>query len=404
MPVKQEMGVLHMTESTITRVKKIQLFLFAVAVIMLFFSGCGGQEPDRGIELEGMAVSLSGGVDINTMGTEEWKGAQNLEGTEGANGVGNLNGAGNADTTGNPEGTGNVTEPKTALNPNEATVIYQGMDYMSSCRTIGGDSIYSTGYQGKFDGSNPADGPYFAGRIGIEEDEIQQFSLEIPEGMFVYRGCTDSQGRWHLLLSQKTGNAAEPDKKTEIWIVNREGELEQSFDITECVKEGGRLPAWLAVDNGGIYYFASEESIRVIDAVNQSVQTLQFSGSICGIGIGRSGALYGVFKVEGEGNEFLGIVQTASGSIEKCAELPENNMRPTFSVLQAGVSTELLLANMGDGIWNYDGTELKQALTLENIVANGQDILAMGFLWDGRVCIMSYENGKDVFHYLPVES
>lgn len=382
MPEIQKTGVVHMAELTLTRIKRIQLILIAVVIVMLFFGGCGGRESSDSVRLEDMAVSLSGGVDINTIGTGEWTGSQNLIETE------------------SPDGAGNEAEPKMKLNPNEAKVIYQGTTFMSSCRTIGGDSIYSTGFLGEFDGSNPAQGPYFAGRIGIEEDEIQQFSLEIPEGMFVYRGCTDSHGRWHLLLSQKTGNAVTEDKKTEIWIINRDGELEQSFDITECVGESW-FCIWMAVDNEGIYYFALNSGIRVIDAVNQSVETLHFSGMIAGIGIGRSGALYGVFNVEG--NDILGIVDTESGSIEKCADFPENSVRPTFSVLQAGVNTELLLANMGDGIWSFDGTELKQELTLENIVSNGQDIIAMGFLWDGRVCIMSYEGGKYVFYYAPIE-
>lgn len=139
----------------------------------------------------------------------------------------------------------------------------------------------------------------------------------------------------------------------------------------------------------------------VIDLGRQSVGSLNFSGEIIGIGMGRSGALYGVFNVSGD--DILGVIDIEKGSIEKCANLPENTMRPTFSVLQAGVNTELLLANKGEGVWSYDGTKLRQVLTIENIVGNGQDILAMGFLWDGRVCVMSYEDENYVFRYIPVE-
>ena len=379
-----------MAELTLTRIKRIQRILFAVVIVILFFGGCGGQETGDGVRLEDIAVSLSGGVDINAMGTEEWKGSQDLEGSEG------VNGAENANDAGTPDGSGNVTEPKMALNSSEVTVTWQGMDYVSSCRTIGGDSIFCTGYQG----SIPEEGPYFAGRIGIEENEIQPFSLEIPEGMFVYRGCTDSQGRWHLLLSQKTGNAVEADKKTEIWIINREGKLEQSFDITECVGESW-FCIWMAVDNEGIYYLAGQSGIRVINVTDQSVATFNFSGEIIGIGTGRSGMLYGMFNVEG--NIFLGIIDTDSGSIEKCADLAENNLNSSFSILQGGANTELLLANKGNGVWSYDGTELKQELVFKDVMANGQDILDIGFLWDGRVCVMSYEGGKYVFRYIPIE-
>lgn len=385
-----------MTESTLTRVKGIQLLLFAVVIVMLFLGGCGGQEAAGGTRLEDMAVSLSGGVDISTMGTEAWQESQALSRAEDRNNTGSAAGTENQGTAGNPDGAANTEIPKMTFNPNEAMVTYQGMEYVSSCRAIGGDSIYSTG----FEGNNPEEGSYFAGRIGIEENAIRQFSLEIPKNMFVYRSCTDDQGRWHLLLSQRNGNVAEPDKKTEIWVVNKEGKLEQSFDITEYIGENWSCD-WMTVDNEGIYYFALPGGIRVVNVADRSVAAFTFGGEIIGIGMGRSGALYGMFNVEG--NNFLGRVDTGSGSVEKCADLAEP-LNSSFSILQGGVKTELFLANTGNGVWSYDGTELKQELVFSDILANGQDILAIGFLWDGRMCVMSHENGKDVFHYVPLEN
>lgn len=385
-----------MTESTLAKVKGIQLLLFAVVIAMLFLGGCGGQEAAGGARLEDMAVSLSGGVDISTMGTDAWQESQALSRAEDRNNTGSAAGTEKQGTAGNPDGAANAGVSGMALNSNEATVAYQGLDYVSSCRAIGGDSIYCTG----FEGNVPEEGPYFAGRIGMEEDTIQQFSLEIPKGMFVYRGCTDSRGRWHLLLSQRDSNAVEADQKTEIWIVNRDGELEQSFDITEYIGESWFCD-WMAVNQEGVYYFAQAGGIRVIDTANQTVATLNFGGEIMGIGIGRSGALYGMFNVEG--NNFLGRINTGSGSVEKCADLTET-LNSSFSILQGGVNTELFLANKGNGVWSYDGTELKQELVFSDLLANGQDILAIGFLWDGRMCVMSHENGKDVFHYVPLES
>lgn len=386
--------------------KKIQLLLFAVVVLLLFFGGCGRQEDGGSARLEDMAMSMSGGVDVNAMGTGEWMESQNLDGAGSLNGIegqgetGSLNGSVKPDGAQAPGGTENGTAPGMELNSDEATVIYQGTAFMSSCRTIGGDSIYSTGYLGEFDGSHPADGPYFAGRIGLGGDEIQQYEIEIPEDMFAHKSCVDSQGRWHLLLSQRVDGAL-TGKKTEIWVINREGELEQSIDITDVNAEL-RTPGWMTVDTQGNCYFAAGESILAIDIGNYSTQRFDFDAYIAGIGIGRSGALYGVFRDGNGGDDFLGIVDTVGGSIEKCAEFP-GNARPTFSALQAGVYTELLLANMGDGIWSYDGAELTQERTLEGIVANGQDILAMGFLWDGRACVMNRQNGKYVFHYVPIE-
>ncbi len=377
-----------MTEKTWDRIRKIQLFLFIVVTVMLLSGGCGTQgEGDAAASPDDMATAMSGGVNISALGTSEWTESQAADKTEGAD-----------------------TEevPGMDANPNTSEIIYQGTNFMSSYRCIGGDSIYSTGFLGEFDGNHPAEGPYFAGRIGIEENDIQQFALEIPEDMFAVRGCVDRQGRWHLLLAQKTENPGTDgkveipeDRKVEIWVIDRDGNLEQSMDVTESFGGGRPLPLWMEVDHETNYYFASGQTIMILNTSEQSVEVLNFGGSIAGIGIGRSGALYGVFDA-GEG-DFLGLVDTDSGSIEKCAAFPENDARPSFSALQGGVSVELLLANMEDGVWSYDGEGLKQTVTLDNMVVNGQDILAMGFLWDSRVCIMSREDGKYIFHYAPAE-
>ena len=375
-----------MAEMTWDRIRKIQILLFIVVIVMLLFGGCGGEETENGeARLEDMRIPISGGVNISALGTSEWKESQAVE-TEG------------------------MTEaaPEMEINPDTARVTCQGTAFMSSSRAIGGDSIYSTGFLGAYDGNYSADEAYFAGRIGIEEDEIQQCDLEIPGDLFAIRGCVDRQGKWHLLLVQKTegfgaGGTVEilEDGRMEIWVINRDGEQEQSIDVTESFRSGGSLPTWMDVDQQGNYYFAAGQSIMILNTGQQSVEMLNFGGDIDGMGIGRSGALYGVFDA-GEG-DFLGLVDIEGGSIRKCAAFPENDTRPSFSVLQEGVGTEILLANKGDGIWSYDGEELKQVRLLDDMAANGQDILAMGFLWDGRVCVMSYEGEEYVFHYAPVE-
>lgn len=391
--LKIKMGGLHMAESTLTKIKRIQVLLFILVFVMLFFAGCG--EPEAGsVKVEDMRVPMSGGVDVNAIGTGEWTGAQNSNeaGSPGEQSdPAGVQGAGGAADT---------LKPAMEINSNKTSVIYQGTPFMSSCRAIGGDSIYTTGFLGEFNGEPPAEGTYFAGRIGIEENAMQQFTWDIPEDMFAYRACIDTQGKCHLLLSQKTDDSV-ADRRTEIWVIGRDGELEQSIDITESVKDGFSIPYWMTVDSHGNYYFASGEKITVIDLGKQSVGTFHFGGEIIGMGMGRSGALYGVFIVDGDC--ILGTVTIENGSIEKCAVFPENSKRPTFSVIQEGVDTELLLANKGEGVWSYDGTDLKQVLSMEGINANGQDILAMGFLWDGRVCVMSYEEGNYVFRYVPVE-
>ena len=141
----------------------------------------------------------------------------------------------------------------------------------------------------------------------------------------------------------------------------------------------------------------------MIDVENQTAAPFRYEeGSIDGIGVGRSGTVYGVFDDQ-NGTTYLGSIDPRSGNVERCTDFPENSFRPSFSVLQGGVNTELLLANTGEGVWSYDGEELKLAVPLEELTRDGQDIMAMGFLWDGRVCCMVYENHEHVFRYVPVE-
>ena len=373
-----------MTNTALRTIQKIQALLFLIVILLLFLGGCGEKESDNSekADLENMAVSLSGGVDVRTFGTEEWTGARDIQESE--------------------DWKGSNME----INSDKSTVIYQGTPFVSSNRAIGGDSIYTTGFQGEFSGDQPVEGPYFVGRIGIEEDTIQEFDLEIPDDMFVYRSCTDEQGRWHLLLSQRIDNKVTYEK-SEVWIVSSQGELEKSIDVTESIREWNSMPFWMAVDHQGNYYFLSSfgigGSLLAVDIENQSAVPLSFGeGSIDGIGVGRSGTVYGVFTPT-RGKSYLGSIDPNNSSVEKCAYFPEDSTRPSFSVLQGGVNTELLLANTKDGVWSYDGKELKLVVPLEELAGNGQDIYAMGFLWDGRVCCMVNENHKHVFRYVPVE-
>lgn len=375
-----------MGKVTLARIKGIQVLLFMAVILMLFFGGCGTEASDDGslVRLEDMAASMSGGVDVNALGTEEWKGAETGNGSE-------------------ERSESDGTVPVMEQNPNACDVIYQGTPFISSCRAIGGDSIFSTGYLGEFDGNQPADGDYFAGRIGIEENTIQEFALEFPEDMLVFRSCTDEQGRWHLFLSQKVDNILTYER-SEIWIINREGQLEGAVDVTECIKKGNTLPVGMTVDQQGNYYLllSGGGNLLRVDGKDQTAEFFPFEDEYMdGLGVGRSGAVYGVFTQGGK--SYLGIIDTESGSVEKCADFPENSVRPGFDALQPGASTELLLANRGEGVWSYDGTALELAVPLKDITANGQDISAMGFLWDGRVCVMSYENEQYVFHYVPAE-
>lgn len=369
-------GVIFMEQITIRRFKRTQIILLMAAAILLFFGGCGRQGEESG-EVKGLEPEPIAGSDD---GRQESAGGE----SQAADGEREI-----------------LTLP---ISREEAVVEYGGEVFMSSCRVIGGESIYLTGYQGEFTGDSPADSDYFMGRIGIGENQVREFSLEIPDDMFALRGCVDAVGRCHMLFVQKLDNAVTYEKM-EIWVVNVQGEAEQTIDLATFPESDSLKQPWywMAVDAQGMYYLGNNSGILVLDGETKSVWQYKPEGeSLDGMGIGRSGALYGVFTAQ-DGGQYLGEIQLSEGTVTRCADFPTNGIRPGFSVLQPGVNTELLLANKGEGVWTYDGGTLELAVPIQDIIGNGQDILTMGFPADGRCCVMSYENKNYRFYYVPVE-
>lgn len=368
-----------MEKSIIQRFQCTQIILLLAAVILLFFGGCGkqGEGPAEGKEpvTESIIADIENDEDRKENAEEE------------------------AVTAG--------IEQEILILPisqERMTVEYAGDTFLSSCRVIGGDSIYLTGYQGEFTGDSSTSEDYFIGRIGIGQNQVQKFSQEIPEDMFALRGCVDGTGRCHILFVQKKDNGVTYEK-TEIWTMNTQGEVEQTLDLTTFPEyDSLKQPwYWMAADGQGTYYLGNNGGIWMLDGKTKGVWQYQPEGeSVEGVGIGKSGTVYGVFANQ-SGERYLGEIRFAEETVTHCGDFPVNSMQPSFSVLQPGVNTELLLANKGDGVWSYGGGNLELTVPLEDIIGNGQDIDAMGFLADGRCCVMSYENKNYRFYYVPVE-
>lgn len=362
-----------MEKSMIQRLKRTQLLLLLAAAVLLFFGGCGGAEPEvRGLEPESIRAGL-----------EEGGGETALEGTS--------------------EGESGGEVLSLPVSAEKSTVDYQGESFLCSFRVIGGDGIWLTGYEGELSGDALSQGKLFCGRIAIGENQMQKFSLDMPENAFALRGCVDSSGRCHILFTEKTDNIVTYER-LEIWVLNARGEREQLIDLTafpeaDSLKQSWR---WMAADIEGNYYLANESRVLAINTDSESIaEYCPESGSVEGIGIGKSETVYGVFA--GGEERYLARISFDGKAPERCADLTAKGTQPSFTVLQPGVETELLLANQGEGLWSYDGEEIKLEVPLESIVGNGQDILGMGFLADGRCCVMSREDGSYRFYYVPVE-
>lgn len=394
-----------MEQATMQRLKRTQIILLLAAAILLFFGGCGRQGQTQEVKgLEPEILNADNGAEENVV--EEENGAGEGKETDSADGRERADG-GDAAADGK-ENAANaermVQETLTLPLSNEkVTVEYTGDTFMSSYRAMGADSIYLMGYHGEPTGT-PENSDYFVGRMGIEDSEIQEFSPDIQEDMFVLRACVDARGRCHMLFTRKTDNKVTYEDM-EILVINQKGETEQRVDLSTYpeYEKMKTLWHWMVTDGNGTYYFGNPAKVLALDTNEGKVWLYQPEGeTVEGLGIGKTGTVYGVFADENR-EAYLGRLHASEGTVIRCAELPENNARLSFSILQPGTNTELLLADKGAGVWSYDGQEVKLAIPLKDIIGNGQDILAMGFLADGRCCVISYEDENYRFYYVPAE-
>ena len=365
-----------MEQETMRRFKRTQMILLLAAVILLFFGGCGRQEESS----EGRATE----PEILTSGEREEE---------------NVSAAGRR---ANAEG---MVQEAILLTLSDEKVIveYTGEIFMSSYRAMGADSIYLTGYWGEpAQASSSSD--YFVGRMGIEDSEIQEFNLNLPEDMFALRACVDGQGNCHLLLTSKEDNKVTYEDMG-ILVINREGETVQQFDLSVFpgYEEMRTLWYWMVTDGSGNYYFGNPAKVLSFDTNTGKIWLYRPEDeAVEGLGIGKSGTVYGVFGKESK-EVYLSEIHIEENTVVHCAKLPENSSRLSFNIAQPGVNTELLLADKGAGIWSYDGQEITLTMPIKDVIGSGQDILAMGFLADGRCCVMSYEDRNYRFYYVPAE-
>lgn len=380
-----------MEQITVNRIKRAQLLLL-FAALLLFLGGCGKEEGSGGTGMSDMAVPMSGGVDIDHFGSEAWSGG-NLADEEGQSGGNPANEEGQSG--------GGFADGEAEVSHTQKEVSYAGADFLKACAAIGADQIYLAGYHGTYKDTKPEAEAYFWGKLEKESDVLQEFAMDIPENMAAARGCVDAEGNWHVLcLSQEEGSFT--FDKAEVRVIDSQGSILKTVDYEEVLQTKRFIPYWMAVDEAGNYFLADNRTVLWVDGEGH-VKKWYETEYLEGLGIGRSGQVYGVFT-DDSGASYLGCLEPETGVVEQCASF-EKELSSGFDVLQPGVHTELLMANRGDGLWRYDGESLALAVSIGEIIGNGngQDIAAMGFLDDGRACIMSYEEEGYVFYYVPVE-
>lgn len=366
-----------MTGDFTKQIKRVQIILLLAAAILVFFGSCGVREEDAGQQSpETTQLSENGhAAAVSPLGDTE--------------DAGESMGAPGSDD-GEPADAQPQEQPK-EVSDRSAEIVWQGDIFYKSLAEVGDDGIYMI-YRTDLESDER-----YMGKVSAEGSQIEEFDFPIEENRFAIVSCTDSQGNWHAMFVESGSY-----EWSQIWVITPEGELQRTVDISAIRKEYSVRPFYMAIDSEGNYYLDNWGQLLVIDKEgNLKCQANHMD--VAGLGTGRSGQVYGIFYQEDSRELYLAKVSAADGSLEPCPGVDFDGLRVKFSSLRPGVNCELLLANREGGAWEYRDGELIKVIGSDELPCGGQDIQAMGFLNDGRLCVMEYRDGNNVFHYLPAE-
>lgn len=297
------------------------------------------------------------------------------------------------------QATGDVDTPVYEVSRKEATVKYEGDNFIKRVFAVGGDMIYVVG--------KAADGSDFLGNMKAEDKEFTYFTVEMPENMQVLNMTVDAQGNCHMLwvsAERQVLDGVEHNilnyEKCCITKVSKEGELEAVMDISRLFAEEQTRPYCFITDQDGCYYFDGNEKIMKLYPDGSIAACIACDGWIEAIGCAKNGEIYCIYRTE-NGEELIGWVEEEK--VTDCGVMmPE--VDASYSNMVAGTDTELLLFNREGGAYTYNAA----TNTVETRVAGyelpvaGQDIAGCGFLGDGRLCLMSHKEDTVTFYYIPV--
>ena len=347
------------------QMKRIQIILLLTVILLVFFGGCKDEAVKQ---QEDTAYMPETGEEIG----------------------GNMSTAGGEG--GGPESL-QISDQPGSVSARRAEIVCQGDFFYKSLAEVGAKGTYIV-YMKDLDAKER-----YLGWIPAEEAEIQDFDLPLADGKIALASCIDSQGNWHIMIAE----AGDQDQ-VQIWVVSADGDLVRTVDISEIRKSQQLRPFYMAVDGNGYYYMDNWGILLILDEDGKLKYRTE-ARDVAGLGVGRSGQVYGVFLEEDATGAYLARILPEDGSVERCPGGEFGSLGAKFSSLQPGVNCELLLGNMADGVWEYRGGKLIKVLEGGELPCSGQNILTMGFLDDGRLCVMEYRDREmmNVFYYVPAE-
>lgn len=352
------------------QMKRIQVILFLTVILLLFFGGCKDDAVKQQEKTMGMSETGEAAAD------GEIDGSMSTVGREGENSEDSL-----------------VSDQLGNVSDRRMEIVCRGDLFYKSLTEVGANGTYIV-YMKDLDAKER-----YLGRIPAEEAELQDFDLPLADGKIALASCIDSQGNWHIMIAESGDR-----DQAQIWVVSADGNLERTVDISEIRKSQQLRPFYMAVDSKGYYYMDNGGILLILDEDGKLKYRTE-DQDVAGLGVGRSGLVYGVFLEEDATGAYLARILPEDGSVERCPGGEFGTLGAKFSSLQPGVNCELLLGNMADGVWEYRDGELIKVLEAGELPCSGQNILTMGFLDDGRLCVMEYRDREktNVFYYVPAE-
>lgn len=273
---------------------------------------------------------------------------------------------------------------------------YDGNFQVIRCMAIGSQYIYMNGNSDNVSGFEV-----------IENGESSGLNVEcsIPKEMIVLCMSVDAAGDGYALLMSYENNELDY-KNAEIWIINREGKLADTIDITQAICGTDKVrPNMLAVSKEGNLYIMDELSPGHIVILNKdgkfANEIIDEQGrQLHGIGRGNDGNIYAICK----DTEIRVLKVSEKGTIEETqVTLPEANAK--YSTIGCGSAHDFSVFNLTKGAYEID---VKSGYAIEkykesDLPCKREEIIGRGFLDDGRLVLV--ENSVDkqfIFHYIPL--
>ena len=280
----------------------------------------------------------------------------------------------------------------------ESAVKYEGEAFIKSVFGVGADMLYVCGID--------ENEKYFIAGMKQEEKEFNRFDVEVPSNMRMFNMAVDNQGKCHMLWFSIGTEVMEGREfqtitfeKSYITIINPDGELEETVDVTEVFQEEQYRPYCFGVDLEGNYYCEKENNIIILDSNGELKTRIMCDGVIDGMGCGKSGLLYCTYH-DKDGIDRIGKIEQ-DAFVDCGVELP--TCAAIYSRVTSGSDSEIFIYNLDGGIYTYDSesNSVEQRKSAEKLPVQGQDVSGYGFLGDGRLCLLAQNDGEKIFYYIP---